>query len=544
MICHHRSVSYPQDIEESYGNQVREITTDSTLKNIIKDRIISYDKYNRVVAIKEGDKVLEKNSYNYEGLRVQKETQGKKLRYIYDGTNIVLELNEAGVKLARNVFGTKLVSRETGNQKGFYRYNGHGDVIEILDGNGLSLASYYYDSFGNIKEEKGSFDNPYRYAGYVYDKEADYYYLQSRMYDPSEGRFIQEDTFRGKSEDPLSLNLYTYCANNPIVYDDQNGHWFEWVGKAWNGAKSVYNYIDESMENSDDNYDALNKDLGIDNPIVIRDEGIFNGIGKFGWGVVKSVAFIAKTAIDTVGLDGAKIANELGLVNNNTLDGFKKNFESDINIWKQVPGGIVDSAKNIIKNAPRYFTDPNMSVGEVSNLTSDVLNIGFLAEGSVKLAGKVNNIGFDISKFSPGSVVEGVAEPDFGNKLDYIFGKAKGNQHNLDRTAGMESELAKKMGIADTPANREYIMQKIRGSYFDGSSISSIEQMSYVAKELPGKPTINWTGTTRETFITGPDRGAVFQTLWDDNVLKNIIVRGGKGAKPQTIEEILSQIKK
>lgn len=40
----------------------------------------------------------------------------------------------------------------------------------------------------------------------------------------------------------------------------------------------------------------------------------------------------------------------------------------------------------------------------------------------------------------------------------------------------------------------------------------------------------------------GPDRGAVFQTLWDDNVLKNIIVRGGKGTRPETINEILSQI--
>ena len=66
--------------------------------------------------------------------------------------------------------------------------------------------------------------------------------------------------------------------------------------------------------------------------------------------------------------------------------------------------------------------------------------------------------------------------------------------------------------------------------------------MSYIAKELPGKPIVNWTGVTRETFIMGPDRGAVFQTLWDDNVLKNIIVRGGKGTRPETINEILSQI--
>ncbi|WP_279232075.1 RHS repeat-associated core domain-containing protein [Clostridium sp. HBUAS56017] len=72
-----------------------------------------------------------------------------------------------------------------------------------------------------------------------YDKEADYYFLQSRMYDPSEGRFIQEDSFRGNSKDPLSLNLYTYCVNNPMVYDDQNGHWPEWISKAWNVAKDI-----------------------------------------------------------------------------------------------------------------------------------------------------------------------------------------------------------------------------------------------------------------------------------------------------------------
>ena len=100
------------------------------------------------------------------------------------------------------------------------------------------------------------------------------------------------------------------------------------------------------------------------------------------------------------------------------------------------------------------------------------------------------------------------------------------------------------MGIIDTPANREYIMQKIRESYFDDNSIANVEQMSYIAKELSGNPTIYWTGTTRETFIMGPNRGAILQTLWDENILKNIIVRGGKGAKPQTIDEILSQIKK
>ena len=65
------------------------------------------------------------------------------------------------------------------------------------------------------------------------------------MYDPLLGRFIQEDSYRGDEKDPLSLNLYTYCLNNPMIYDDQNGHWPSFLSKigsaisnAWNGAKS------------------------------------------------------------------------------------------------------------------------------------------------------------------------------------------------------------------------------------------------------------------------------------------------------------------
>ena len=33
------------------------------------------------------------------------------------------------------------------------------------------------------------------------------------------GRFLQEDTYGGDG-----LNLYAYCANNPIVYYDPSGH--------------------------------------------------------------------------------------------------------------------------------------------------------------------------------------------------------------------------------------------------------------------------------------------------------------------------------
>ncbi|MFZ5987822.1 MAG: RHS repeat-associated core domain-containing protein [Bacillota bacterium] len=62
------------------------------------------------------------------------------------------------------------------------------------------------------------------YAGYQYDNETGLYYLNARMYDPKIARFLQEDTYLGDPNDPLSLNLYAYCHNEPIMYIDPSGH--------------------------------------------------------------------------------------------------------------------------------------------------------------------------------------------------------------------------------------------------------------------------------------------------------------------------------
>ncbi|WP_442945430.1 RHS repeat-associated core domain-containing protein [Oceanirhabdus sp. W0125-5] len=66
--------------------------------------------------------------------------------------------------------------------------------------------------------------NPFRYGGEYFDSETGLYYLRARYYDPKIGRFTTEDSYWGKDADPLSLNLYTYCHNNPIIYVDPSGN--------------------------------------------------------------------------------------------------------------------------------------------------------------------------------------------------------------------------------------------------------------------------------------------------------------------------------
>ena len=69
--------------------------------------------------------------------------------------------------------------------------------------------------------------NPFRYRGYYYETETGFYYLQSRYYDPQVGRFINADEptlVSAAQGNLLGTNLYTYCGNNPIIYNDITGY--------------------------------------------------------------------------------------------------------------------------------------------------------------------------------------------------------------------------------------------------------------------------------------------------------------------------------
>jgi len=145
---------------------------------------------------------------------------------MYEADKVVLETDGEGNQTAWNVYGTNLISRKMEEDTAYYMYNAHGDVTALIDEEGNILATYYYDAFGNIVEadEGEGVENPYRYAGYHYDTETGLYYLNARYYDSKIARFLTEDTYRGNIYDPLSLNLYTYCYNNPIKYIDPTGH--------------------------------------------------------------------------------------------------------------------------------------------------------------------------------------------------------------------------------------------------------------------------------------------------------------------------------
>ena len=111
----------------------------------------------------------------------------------------------------------------------YYILNLQGDVVQIIDANGVMQAEYIYSPWGEIISAEGDLAeiNPLRYrgyCGYYYDSETGFYYLRSRYYDPENHRFINADTYASTdSGDAISCNMFAYCNNNPVVFLDSTG---------------------------------------------------------------------------------------------------------------------------------------------------------------------------------------------------------------------------------------------------------------------------------------------------------------------------------
>ena len=189
------------------------------------------------------------------GLRSSKASGGVTHNYYYDGDRLIAE-----------TFGNKYILYyydESDSIYSFRYYNGtstskyylfknlQGDVIEIRDYHNNLVATYSYDPWGNVNSIKNASGNvitdanhianinPIRYRGYYYDTETGFYYLKSRYYDPTIGRFISGDSILIVDPQTYGLNLFAYCGNDPVNRVDTTGN----SGTAIFGIGAAKDYI-------------------------------------------------------------------------------------------------------------------------------------------------------------------------------------------------------------------------------------------------------------------------------------------------------------
>lgn len=178
-----------------------------------------YDLLNRQTYVKTLDGKEQENFYDGESLRAGLTENGKKTTFLFHNGEILAEYDGDSAPIRRYIRGNGLSCVQTLDNNDYHAY--HQDEqgsTAYITGQGLENC-YQYDAFGNLTEKKEGIANRILYTGQQYDQETGQYYLRARYYNPVVGRFLQEDTYRGDG-----LNLYTYCANNPVSYFDPSGH--------------------------------------------------------------------------------------------------------------------------------------------------------------------------------------------------------------------------------------------------------------------------------------------------------------------------------
>jgi RHS repeat-associated protein len=118
-----------------------------------------------------------------------------------------------------------LLSERTPTGTQFYLLDGRGSVTGLVDSTGSFSAYYSYDPFGRLlymSDTNGTAAaNPWRFAG-QYQDGTGLYHMGERYYDPSVGRFTQQDALTSIL-DPKQWNRYVYVGDDPINFVDSSG---------------------------------------------------------------------------------------------------------------------------------------------------------------------------------------------------------------------------------------------------------------------------------------------------------------------------------
>lgn len=160
--------------------------------------------------------------YDPLGRRIQKSSSTATTNYLFDGAEIIEEVDNGGNELARYLQGPGIdvpLSENRSGTAGYYEQDGLSSVTSLSRSSGTLSNTYTYDSFGNLVAETGSLGNPFQFTGRDFDSETGHRYYRARYYDPTTGRFLNEDPigFDG------GVNFYPYVDNSPINFTDPAG---------------------------------------------------------------------------------------------------------------------------------------------------------------------------------------------------------------------------------------------------------------------------------------------------------------------------------
>ena len=250
--------SNPVTVSYTYGDAVwRDLLTAYNGETISYDGIGNPTNYRgwgmswqggRQLASMQKDGTTLSFAYNDAGLRTEKTVNGSTRRYIWNSSQLMADVDASDAFYFHYSSGGELIGytykTAEAETECILVKNQQGDVERVISADGTILAAYTYDAWGNTLTAEGSLatSNPIRYRGYYFDTETSLYYLQSRYYDPTVGRWISADRADrlGANNDFASLNLFVYCGNGPVIRKDNGGNCWTLIIGAVVGVVTQY----------------------------------------------------------------------------------------------------------------------------------------------------------------------------------------------------------------------------------------------------------------------------------------------------------------
>jgi RHS repeat-associated protein len=169
------------------------------------------------------------------------------LRFLYDGWNLVAELDATNTMLRNFVWGLDLsrtpqgaggvgglLAIREGTESHLPAFDGNGNVMTLVKASDQSVsARYEYGPFGETLVVEENVSNPFRFSTKYHDSETGLYYYGHRYYNPLTGRWLNRDLI----EESGGVNLYGFVGNDSINQLDLLGNLVfvpKWVNE---GAK-------------------------------------------------------------------------------------------------------------------------------------------------------------------------------------------------------------------------------------------------------------------------------------------------------------------
>jgi RHS repeat-associated protein len=237
--------SYATNALNEYTSAAGATLTYDVDGNLTNDgaRKFTYDAENRLTVVEPvtlgNGAVRVRMVYDYLGRRVLKVveehdgsawSQQDDVRFVYVGWNVVEERHTTsggdtkksfvwGLDLSQSLGGAGGIGGllaavdEQGSQMAFL-CDANGNVGQLVDELGSTVAKYEYDAFGKMLVESGTAarENPYRFSTKYFEQETGLMYYGFRFYSPTMGRWISRDPV-GEAG---SIALYGFVGGDPI----------------------------------------------------------------------------------------------------------------------------------------------------------------------------------------------------------------------------------------------------------------------------------------------------------------------------------------